>query len=135
MNNHMFSLQKDKPQRRRLGPLKDERGNRRERDNRANGNERFDRSENPQSGDFQSNDGPDGGNCDETMFDTFQWFFKLLVSLFLCRCLRCAWVALERNTDFVLLVLYFSISMCLMCSKLDWVCEITREVWDFYLFG
>lgn len=71
MNNHMFSLQKDKPQRRRLGPLKDERGNRRERDNRANGNERFDRSENPQSGDFQSNDGPDGGNCDETMFDTF----------------------------------------------------------------
>ncbi|XP_011006396.1 PREDICTED: serrate RNA effector molecule [Populus euphratica] len=68
------SLLKDKPQRRKLGPenrLKDERGNRRERENRANGNERFDRSENPQSGDFQSNDGPDGGNCDETMFDTF----------------------------------------------------------------
>ncbi|KAJ6937415.1 serrate RNA effector molecule-like [Populus alba x Populus x berolinensis] len=68
------SLPKDKPQRRKLGPenrLKDERGNRRERENRANGNERFDRSENPQSGDFQSNDGPDGGNGDETMFDTF----------------------------------------------------------------
>nr|XP_034892989.1 serrate RNA effector molecule-like isoform X1 [Populus alba] len=65
------SMPKDKPQRRRLGPLKDERGNRRERDNRANGNERFDRSENPQSGDFQSNDGPDGGNHDEAMFDTF----------------------------------------------------------------
>ncbi|XP_011004379.1 PREDICTED: serrate RNA effector molecule-like [Populus euphratica] len=65
------SMPKDKPQRRRLGPLKDERGNRRERDNRANGNERFDRSENPQSGDFQSNDGPDGGNRDEAMFDTF----------------------------------------------------------------
>ncbi|KAJ6410119.1 hypothetical protein OIU84_009589 [Salix udensis] len=66
----LFILQKDKPQRRKLGPLKDERG-RRERDNRANGNERFDRSENPQSGDFQSNDGPDGGNHDEAMFDTF----------------------------------------------------------------
>ncbi|KAF9676333.1 hypothetical protein SADUNF_Sadunf09G0127800 [Salix dunnii] len=65
------SMPKDKPQRRKLGPLKDERGNRRERDNRANGNERFDRSENPQSGDFQSNDGPDGGNHDEAMFDTF----------------------------------------------------------------
>lgn len=70
----IFSLQKDKPQRRRVGQenrLKDERGNRRERDNRANGSERFDRSENQQSGDFQSNDGPDGGNRDESMYDTF----------------------------------------------------------------
>ncbi|KAJ6365524.1 hypothetical protein OIU76_030328 [Salix suchowensis] len=68
------SLPRDKPQRRKPGPenrLKDERGNRRERENRVNGNERFDRSENSQSGDFQSSDGPDGGNCDETMFDAF----------------------------------------------------------------
>ncbi|KAL0419439.1 UNVERIFIED_CONTAM: Serrate RNA effector molecule [Sesamum radiatum] len=50
--------------------MKDERGNRRERDNRAN--ERFDRSENPQSGDFpSSNDGPPGENPDDPMFDTF----------------------------------------------------------------
>lgn len=50
--------------------LKDERGNRRERDNRANGGERFDRSENPSE--FQSNnDGPDGGNLDESMYDSF----------------------------------------------------------------
>ncbi|KAJ4828699.1 hypothetical protein Tsubulata_022854 [Turnera subulata] len=67
-------IQKDKIQRRKVGPdrLKDDRGNRRDRDNRSNGNERFDRSENPQSADFQSNnDGPDGGNHDEPMFDGF----------------------------------------------------------------
>uniref|UniRef100_A0A5B7AMB5 Putative arsenite-resistance protein n=2 Tax=Davidia involucrata TaxID=16924 RepID=A0A5B7AMB5_DAVIN len=65
---------KEKPQRRRLGSdnrLKDERGSRRERDNQVNGSERYDRSENPQSIDFQSNDGPVGGNPDEPMFDTF----------------------------------------------------------------
>ncbi|XP_059659759.1 serrate RNA effector molecule [Cornus florida] len=68
------SVPKEKPQRRRLGVdnrLKDERGSRRERDNRVNGNERFDRSENPQPIEFQSNDGPAGGNPDEPMFDTF----------------------------------------------------------------
>ncbi|KAL6527877.1 hypothetical protein OROMI_029688 [Orobanche minor] len=62
---------KEKPQRRRPGldnRLKDERGNRRERDNRANGNEHFDRSENPQSGDFANND---VNNPDEAMFDSF----------------------------------------------------------------
>ncbi|KAI7983555.1 Serrate RNA effector molecule [Camellia lanceoleosa] len=69
------SVPKEKIQRRRPGPdnrLKDERGNRRERDNRENGSERFDRSEKPQSLDFQSNnDGPVGGNPDELMFDSF----------------------------------------------------------------
>jgi hypothetical protein len=69
------SLQKDKQQRRKLGMesrLKDDRGNRRERENRANGGERFDRSDNNQSNDFPSNnDGPEGGNHDEHMFDTF----------------------------------------------------------------
>ncbi|KAK6164013.1 hypothetical protein DH2020_000877 [Rehmannia glutinosa] len=69
------SFPKEKPLRRRPGPDNryiDERGNRRERDNRANGNERFDRSENPQSGDFaSSNDGPPGDDPDEAMFDTF----------------------------------------------------------------
>ncbi|GMP91913.1 hypothetical protein CsSME_00042378 [Camellia sinensis var. sinensis] len=69
------SVPKEKIQRRRPGPdnrLKDERGNRRERDNRDNGSERFDRSEKPQSLDFQSNnDGPVGGNPDELMFDSF----------------------------------------------------------------
>ncbi|OMO91459.1 Arsenite-resistance protein 2 [Corchorus olitorius] len=67
-------LPKDKPQRRKIAEnrLKDERGSRRERDNRANGSDRFDRSENPQSGDFQSNnDGPDGANRDDPMFDAF----------------------------------------------------------------
>nr|XP_027081582.1 serrate RNA effector molecule-like [Coffea arabica] len=68
------SMQKEKPLRRRPGldnRLKDERGGRRERENRANG-ERFDRSENPQQVDFQSNnDGAAGGNPDEPMFDTF----------------------------------------------------------------
>uniref|UniRef100_A0A2N9FBD2 C2H2-type domain-containing protein n=1 Tax=Fagus sylvatica TaxID=28930 RepID=A0A2N9FBD2_FAGSY len=69
------SIQKDKPLRRRLGSdnrLKDERGSRRERDNRANGGEKYDRSENPQPSDYLSNnDGLDGGNLDEPMYDTF----------------------------------------------------------------
>ncbi|XP_057953747.1 serrate RNA effector molecule isoform X2 [Malania oleifera] len=69
------SLAKDRPQRRRLGSdnrLKDERGIRRGRENRANGSERYDRSDNPQSTDFRSNnEGPDGGNSDEPMYDTF----------------------------------------------------------------
>ncbi|XP_062171529.1 serrate RNA effector molecule isoform X4 [Alnus glutinosa] len=69
------STKKDKPLRHRLGSdnrLKDERGNHRERDNRANGSEKYDRSENPQSSDFQSNnDGSDGGNLDEPMYETF----------------------------------------------------------------
>ncbi|EOY34286.1 C2H2 zinc-finger protein SERRATE isoform 2, partial [Theobroma cacao] len=68
------SVPKDKPQRRKIleNRLKDERGPRRERDNRANGSDRYDRSENPQSSDFTSNnDGPDGGNRDDTMFDAF----------------------------------------------------------------
>ncbi|KAK7829815.1 serrate RNA effector molecule [Quercus suber] len=68
-------VQKDKPIRRRLGSdnrLKDERGSRRERDNRANGGEKYDRSENPHPSDYLSNkDGPDGGNLDEPMYDTF----------------------------------------------------------------
>lgn len=51
------------------GRLKDERGGRRDRDSRVNA-DRFDRSENPQPGDFQANDGA-GGNPDETMFDGF----------------------------------------------------------------
>lgn len=71
---NFFFLQKDKPQRRKIleNRLKDERGPRRERDNRANGSDRYDRSENPQSSDFTSNnDGPDGGNRDDTMFDAF----------------------------------------------------------------
>ncbi|CAK9164531.1 unnamed protein product [Ilex paraguariensis] len=71
----LFALQKEKPLRRRLGPdnrTKDERGNRRELDNRANGGERYDRSENQQSTGFQSsNDGPVGDNPDDPMFDTF----------------------------------------------------------------
>ena len=65
----IFFFQKEKPQRRRPGSdsrLKDERGNRRERDNRVNDSERFDRSENP-----QSTDGPVGANPDEPMFDSF----------------------------------------------------------------
>ncbi|KAM3692441.1 hypothetical protein ACB098_08G086900 [Castanea mollissima] len=68
-------VQKDKPIRRRLGSdnrLKDERGSRRERDNRANGGEKYDRSENLHPSDYLSNkDGPDGGNLDEPMYDTF----------------------------------------------------------------
>ncbi|KAI3409516.1 C2H2-type domain-containing protein [Psidium guajava] len=65
------SLMRDRPQRRRLGlenRLRDERGIRRERDNRANGGERFDRSENPQSAD---KDGADGGDGDDTIYDSF----------------------------------------------------------------
>ncbi|XP_059278109.1 serrate RNA effector molecule-like isoform X2 [Lycium ferocissimum] len=69
------SMPKEKPLRRGPGldgRLKDDRGNRRDRDGRANGGERFDMSDNPQSGDFQSNnDGAGGGNPDEEMFDTF----------------------------------------------------------------
>ncbi|KAG8644260.1 serrate RNA effector molecule isoform X2 [Manihot esculenta] len=68
-------LQRDKPQRRKLGPenrLKDERGGRRDRDSRASGSERYDRSENPPSGDVQTNNGgPDGGNHDDPMYDNF----------------------------------------------------------------
>lgn len=71
----VFSLQKDRPLRRKLGPdnrLKDERGNRRDRDYRANGSDRYDRSDNAQSSDFPSNDDvPEGANRDESMFDTF----------------------------------------------------------------
>ncbi|XP_022752820.1 serrate RNA effector molecule-like [Durio zibethinus] len=68
------SVPKDIPQRRKIleNRLKDERGSRRERDNRANGSDRYDRSENPQSSDFLSNNnGPDGGNHDDPMFDAF----------------------------------------------------------------
>ncbi|KAJ8749885.1 hypothetical protein K2173_013800 [Erythroxylum novogranatense] len=62
---------RDKPLRRQLGPdnrLKDDR-NHRERGSRANGGERYDRLENPQSGDLQHSDGPDGGNQGEPMID------------------------------------------------------------------
>ncbi|XP_041990629.1 serrate RNA effector molecule-like isoform X1 [Salvia splendens] len=65
---------REKPQRRRPGPdnrMKDDRGNRRERDNRANGSEHFDRSENPLSGDFNNSDGAAGNNPDEPMFDSY----------------------------------------------------------------
>ncbi|KAK4339165.1 hypothetical protein RND71_040627 [Anisodus tanguticus] len=69
------SMPKEKPLRRGPGldgRLKDDRGNRRDRDGRANGGERFGMSDNPQSEDFQSsNDGVGGGNPDEEMFDTF----------------------------------------------------------------
>lgn len=62
-------LARDKPLRHRL---KDDRGNRRDRDNRANGSDRFDRPENQQSIDFQPNsDGPDGGNPDDPVYDSF----------------------------------------------------------------
>lgn len=66
-------MQKEKLQRRRLGldsRLKEDRGNRRERNGRLNGGERFDRPENPLSADIQSNDDA-GGNPDEQMFDSF----------------------------------------------------------------
>ncbi|XP_073050862.1 serrate RNA effector molecule-like [Primulina eburnea] len=63
------SFPKEKPQRRRPGPdgrMKDERGHLRERDNL------FDRSDEPQSGDFPSNnDGAPGNNGDEPLFDAF----------------------------------------------------------------
>ena len=36
-------------------------------------------------------------------------------------------MALERNTHFVLLVLDFSISVCLMRSKLDWVVKLQEK--------
>lgn len=50
--------------------LRDERGNFRERDNRNNGNERFDRPDN-QPGDLSTIDGDPGNNPDEQMFDSF----------------------------------------------------------------
>lgn len=65
------SLQKDRPQRHRPGignRLKDDRGNRRDHDGRNNGGDRFDRGDNPESMDFQSNN--DGGG-DDQMFDSF----------------------------------------------------------------
>lgn len=65
-------LQRDRPQRNRPGianRLKDDRGNRREHDGRNNGGERFDRGENPDSMDFQSNN--DGPHHDDQMFDSF----------------------------------------------------------------
>ncbi|KAK8498360.1 hypothetical protein V6N12_032912 [Hibiscus sabdariffa] len=68
------SLLKDKPQRRKLmeNRWKEERGSRRERDNRESGSDRFDRYENPQSSDFPCNsDGPDGGSNSDPMFDAF----------------------------------------------------------------
>ncbi|KAJ7960408.1 Serrate RNA effector molecule-like protein [Quillaja saponaria] len=69
------TLPKDKLQRRRLNldnRLKDDRGNRRERDIRANGSGRQERPEILQSGDFPpNNDGNDGGNPDEPPFDPY----------------------------------------------------------------
>ncbi|XP_021892606.1 serrate RNA effector molecule [Carica papaya] len=68
------SVLRDRPLRRKPGSenrLRDERG-RRERDNRANGNDRYDRSDNQQSGEFPSNNEvSDGGNHDEAMYDAF----------------------------------------------------------------
>ncbi|KAF8403501.1 hypothetical protein HHK36_011605 [Tetracentron sinense] len=71
-------LPKDRPQRRRPGSdnrLRDDRGNRREHDrvDRVNEDERYDRTENSPSRDFQSNNagGPEGGNPDEPMYDTY----------------------------------------------------------------
>ncbi|KAF8395591.1 hypothetical protein HHK36_019541 [Tetracentron sinense] len=71
-------LSKDRPQRRRPGSdnrLRDDRGNRREHDrvDRVNEDERYDRSENSPSRDFKSNNasGPEGGNPDEPMYDTY----------------------------------------------------------------
>ncbi|XP_052199451.1 serrate RNA effector molecule-like isoform X4 [Diospyros lotus] len=65
------SVLKEKPQRHRPAldnRLKDERGSRRERDNR----DTYDRSEKQQSLDFQTNDDvPVGTNPDELMFDSF----------------------------------------------------------------
>ncbi|OWM69080.1 serrate RNA effector molecule [Punica granatum] len=69
------TIARDRMQRRRLGlegRLRDDRGLRRDREGRPVGGERFDRSDNPQSGDLQSDkDGADGGNGDDPMFDTF----------------------------------------------------------------
>ncbi|KAL5580015.1 hypothetical protein UlMin_012457 [Ulmus minor] len=59
---------RDRLQRRRFGAdirLKDERGIRRERDNRGGGSERYDRSDNP-SESQSNNDGPD-----DSMYDSF----------------------------------------------------------------
>ena len=59
-------------QRRRPGAdsrLKDERGNRRERD--RNDGERFERQDNPQADFPRSNDGEDKGNPEEPIFDNF----------------------------------------------------------------
>ncbi|XP_057548427.1 serrate RNA effector molecule-like [Amaranthus tricolor] len=63
---------KEKLQRRRPGAdsrLKDERGNRRERD--RNDGERFERQDNPQADFPRSNDGEDKGNPEEPIFDNF----------------------------------------------------------------
>lgn len=46
--------------------LRDDRGGRRERDGRANGNDRNDRTEDQQRG-----DGPDGANPEEIGYDSF----------------------------------------------------------------
>ncbi|KAK4370664.1 hypothetical protein RND71_010139 [Anisodus tanguticus] len=65
-------VEKEKALSHRLVPVKDDRGNRRDLDGRGIGGERFDRSENPQSGNFQSkNGGASPGNPDEHMFDAF----------------------------------------------------------------
>ncbi|KAJ8563413.1 hypothetical protein K7X08_031865 [Anisodus acutangulus] len=64
--------EKEKALSHRLVPVKDDRGNRRDLDGRGIGGERFDRSENPQSGNFQSkNGGASPGNPDEHMFDAY----------------------------------------------------------------
>ncbi|XP_071732463.1 serrate RNA effector molecule-like [Rutidosis leptorrhynchoides] len=68
------SLPKDRPQRNRpsiANRLKDDRGNRREHDGRNNGGERYDRGENPESMDFQSNNDGGGGRPNDQMFDSF----------------------------------------------------------------
>nr|GEV63174.1 serrate RNA effector molecule [Tanacetum cinerariifolium] len=65
------SFPKDRPQRRRPGGdnrMRDERGYRRENDNRGNDGERFDRDENEDSMDLK--DGG-SGNPDDPMFDNF----------------------------------------------------------------
>ncbi|KAL5580019.1 hypothetical protein UlMin_012461 [Ulmus minor] len=62
--------------------LKDDCGNRRDQDNLASGSERFN---NLQPCEFQSNnDGPDGGNLDNTMYDAFGRQGLRVVSLFYC---------------------------------------------------
>lgn len=71
MSDNWVCFQKDRPQRRRPGGdnrMRDERGYRRENDNRANGGERFDRDENEDSMDLK--DGG-AGNPDDPMFDNF----------------------------------------------------------------
>ncbi|XP_010510813.1 PREDICTED: serrate RNA effector molecule-like [Camelina sativa] len=62
---------RDRPMRRKPGMehrLRDDRSGRRERDGRANGNDRNDRSEDQLGGD---GDGPDGGNSVEGRYDAF----------------------------------------------------------------